>query len=82
MIFLINDLINLDYTRYENITRYLNFFQQASRYVVNSWGEYAIKASNFLFFIAEKPEGLLVKIDGVDVEISNKNSYIKLLNMF
>jgi hypothetical protein len=38
--------------------------------------------SNFLFFIAEKPESLLVKIDGVDVEISNKNSYIKLLNMF
>jgi transcriptional regulator with XRE-family HTH domain len=38
--------------------------------------------SNFLFFIAEKPESLLVKIDGVDVEILNKNSYIKLLNMF
>jgi transcriptional regulator with XRE-family HTH domain len=38
--------------------------------------------SNFLFFIAEKPESLLVKVDGVDIEISNKGSYIKLLNMF
>ena len=38
--------------------------------------------SNFLFFIAEKPESLLVKVDGVDVEILNKGSYIKLLNMF
>jgi transcriptional regulator with XRE-family HTH domain len=38
--------------------------------------------SNFLFFIAEKPESLLVKVDGVDIEILNKNSYIKLLNMF
>jgi transcriptional regulator with XRE-family HTH domain len=38
--------------------------------------------SNFLFMIAEKPESLLVKIDGVDVDIPNKNSYIKLLNMF
>jgi transcriptional regulator with XRE-family HTH domain len=38
--------------------------------------------SNFLFFIAEKPETLLIKIDDVDLEISNKNSYIKLLNMF
>ncbi|MEN9930941.1 MAG: hypothetical protein RL604_1188 [Pseudomonadota bacterium] len=38
--------------------------------------------SNFLFFIAEKPESLLVKVDGVDLEISNKSSYIKLLNMF
>jgi transcriptional regulator with XRE-family HTH domain len=38
--------------------------------------------SNFLFFIAEKPETLLIKVDGVDLEVSNKNSYIKLLNMF
>uniref|UniRef100_UPI00404745E4 helix-turn-helix domain-containing protein n=1 Tax=Polynucleobacter sp. TaxID=2029855 RepID=UPI00404745E4 len=38
--------------------------------------------SNFLFFIAEKPESLLVKVDGVDIEILNKGSYIKLLNMF
>jgi hypothetical protein len=39
-------------------------------------------SSNFLFFIAEKPESLLINVDGVDLEISNKNSYIKLLNMF
>ena len=38
--------------------------------------------SNFLFMIAEKPESLLVKVDGVDIEILNKGSYIKLLNMF
>ncbi len=38
--------------------------------------------SRFLFFIAEKPETLLINLDGVDLDISDKNSYIKLLNMF
>jgi|LauGreDrversion4_2_1035121.scaffolds.fasta_scaffold132932_1 transcriptional regulator with XRE-family HTH domain len=38
--------------------------------------------SRILFLIAEKPETLVISLDGVDLDISNKNSYIKLLNMF
>jgi transcriptional regulator with XRE-family HTH domain len=38
--------------------------------------------SRFSFLIAEKPETLIVKLDGFDLDISDKTSYIKLQNMF
>jgi transcriptional regulator with XRE-family HTH domain len=38
--------------------------------------------SRFSFVVSEKPETLLITLDGVSLDISDKTAYIKLQNMF